>query len=1298
MFGGLDLKGSSSSAGTTTSAVAPAAASDTNGTTSNEKPTAATPPPSAFSFLNAMTMNSNNNSDAGTDGIPSPIMDNNNTANAGSSFGFLSAHSTTTTAAAPEPLAISATTVLVETSAAPPPAAATTSQTLSSFDFLQPNSIDEEEIAAASPLPQLTMAFRATSNNTGSSTGSSNHYGGALLDGLGGGTNAPPAVGDAKSVSSISRDSPPLSWTEPAASSLSLSSMEWNPPAPAAAAVHSTMGTGITFGGASAAGLGPKKEIKKRTRTAKIGAAAQHQPQSLPPPTPRMDQHRKAFPTTPLPSTTTTATTTTRNEAEEATRRAEEFLHEKFKETEKTTSTSHRVIRSMPSEEDDIIAAAKAAAAEAHKLEAQKTASRSSSTSGSGGFGSLFRSRAKSPPTPQPTYNNNNSSNSNRPPVSMSSSSHSLGSTTDLEPPLMAERLRKEQDDVKRAMAERQFNMMQQQQQRQINPRTISEDSADEIEEAPSSYEPVSFTASTTLPARSFMMQPPTVVVVAAAAPDLLSSLKPVTARDKLDDMLNDFRRQVERSVNEMTRLRQHRSGLLEERFVTNAKERLAGQQKARALLQQSSAVEQEDFELADAMSTTIDRHGREESEYAAILENIGRAIQELDKQKKACIDAVSQCFQDIKVKLTEAQKEQESADTKNATESLTKFSLVSKQLSAEHNRLQNDWKHLERDTELMAEERRELEKAISEQSGAFEKLRDQARAKLASVEEEMEDLRLLLKAKQDVAAELRTEAAGHDESVLKVRVKFSRQLTRLQKKEMTIKDNSDEWESEKKSFEHQKHQHEEQVKEHSEAMLARDTLLDDISKEVELADTFASIVAKEIGFEVNAGQDDPECDDELAQLQANVVKCEAAAGESKAALKDATTGLRNLEEEIETLSRQIPELEALKKLSAERRDFKTAGKASKDIKEAMSRLAECSEEIKGESASRKEAAEVELRRLELELEEARKCANEMERELGVSTMARLADNIKRLVATKEKVCTDTTNHSIPSVGAFVLDAQIKVLKLEGQIYGDKYGGWTELLTDIVRKDDAEAKDQSGSVPSALESTYAGDVEESVPVVSESQTNVENVRRSEDSGVTMDMKLSKFREVTKQLNDCEQELEAAVAEDDFEKAAQLDEVLQALLSEVQTLNMTDDEMALALEQTPDSEGPVSEEKAKVEVETLEHIDYVQDAKKEMVGIVDDKAVENGEVIPLDPLETDDGTNDAMLNNLQDDVESSGLVASELDIEENENGDVPEVSNEESVPSVEECGENDAPDDKGLSTTTDPVPDEVDDTN
>jgi hypothetical protein len=291
------------------------------------------------------------------------------------------------------------------------------------------------------------------------------------------------------------------------------------------------------------------------------------------------------------------------------------------------------------------------------------------------------------------------------------------------------------------------------------------------------------------------------------------------------------------------------------------------------------------------------------------------------------------------------------------------------------------------------------------------------------------------------------------------------------------------------------------------------------------------------------------------------VVKCEAAVSESKAALDAVTKSLHNLQQEVETLEVQVPHLEEIKTAAAARRDFKAAGKASKEIKEFSARLAECKAELDGEASERKASAENELKEFQAELEAAREIANEKEKESAVQNMEQLADNIKRLIATKNSVCGGALDQSVQSVGAFVLDAQIRALKMEGRTYGEKYGGWDELMADIGLEDEPVDAATPAEPSAPIE-------EEASPNLSETDSTAVNADTSAPSVVEDTMskeeKMGKFRDVSKRLKAVEEKLEAAVTGEDFDAAAELDEALQQLLAEVEGLNMSDEEMEAAL--------------------------------------------------------------------------------------------------------------------------------------
>jgi dsDNA-binding SOS-regulon protein len=141
---------------------------------------------------------------------------------------------------------------------------------------------------------------------------------------------------------------------------------------------------------------------------------------------------------------------------------------------------------------------------------------------------------------------------------------------------------------------------------------------------------------------------------------------------------------------------------------------------------------------------------------------------------------------------------------------------------------------------------------------------------------------------------------------------------------------------------------------------------------------------------------------------------------------------------------------------------------------------------------------------------------------------------------------------------------------LKGQSIGEKYGGWTELMSSVEGDSDENVASEvdAAAVGEPSPATEPDTVQEKGTEAVNNETTLPTTSTSTDDATTSTAlsvdKKRQFRAVTQRLGECEQQLEAAVAEDDFDKAAELDEVLQQLLAQVQALNMTDEEMALAL--------------------------------------------------------------------------------------------------------------------------------------
>jgi len=832
----------------------------------------------------------------------------------------------------------------------------------------------------------------------------------------------------------------------------------------------------------------------------------------------------------------------TRDAALEAQRRAEEFMSKKSlaeasipvptkppppqKLTLPTYDDEQEVLPSASTDEE--VARAKRAAEEAQRISGMETR---------GGFmGTFFKGFGGS----SSSVNGNHS-----------------GTKSGPSPTPVMDQLVRQQQEMKSATAQRQLEL-------QRRPSPDHDEGHDDAE--PMSQPELSPPSVYITP--SFKPAEPAPVPV---APAVVREIPPApkkkkTATQAFEEYQAIFAQSVHRAMQQVDAMRNQQKMLTEERFVAIAKQRLATQQIEQTETQLQVAVENEDYELADHLGQVVEGHNREKAEVAAVLDNIAKALEQLDSQKSLVVQGVATCFDNLAVHIKDLKEDQSEKERHSDSETFKQFEIISKQLSAEQERLNQDLKILERDAQQTLQEREEVESAISEQSGAFEKQLTEANAQLEKVEEEIAELRRELEAKSKVAAGLRTEVHGYEDSISKVRVKFSRQVARVDKKEKDLEESRKDWEAEMTAHKQQKEAHELQVQSHSEALLEHDALMTVMETELVLCKEFAGMVSMKLGFSQaepkSKEAEDAENEGNLAQLQADVVKCEAACSEAKVIAKAAMAAISNLEAEVVTLMTRVPELEAEKKAAAARRDFKTASRASKEIKDATSRLKECEEELNGEAAEKKKAAEDELARLSEDLDKARKIAEEGEKVSGIARMQDLAEQIQSLVETKKELCGNASSdeNTVKGVGAFVLEGQIKALNDEGQDLGNKYGGWDDLVKDMVVQD----------VP----------VEPEVVIPAKSPVD--------DDGLTTEERVTKVRALMKVVEETEPLLEAAAEREDYEEAARLQEILDDALekaqAELETLNLTDEETEILLAQKepePMTEGEENGEKTAV---------------------------------------------------------------------------------------------------------------------
>ena len=644
----------------------------------------------------------------------------------------------------------------------------------------------------------------------------------------------------------------------------------------------------------------------------------------------------------------------------------------------------------------------------------------------------------------------------------------------------------------------------------------------------------------------------------------------PPSPQQLMDILLQQFASDVRRAMTKVAALRQQRNMLLEERFVAFAKERLAVQQILQTETQQMDAAEREDFDLADRLQVVLDGHNREKAECSAILDNIGKALAQLDEQTPGVVNGVTNCFENVEKELKEFQAKQKEID--DPTDEMARFFATAKQLSSEGERLKGESKHLTRDESLVNMERKELDDAIAEQTADIEKVREEAKEQLDAVGREMDELRQKLRMKEAEAHQLTMKIESQDSGISMILVKFTRQITRVQKKETSDKENRREWENEKTAYEKLKEAHEAEVKAHSESLLQRDTILNALKSNISMAHTFQDIISHEVTFE-HIREEDEEVDGNLAQIQADVVKCEAAVSEAAHLVKAAEANLVGLDGESKRILEKLPKLEEEKTKAAAKRDFKTAGKASKEIKEASIRLKELEDTLINEAKEKHTKAKAELEKFQKELEQEQATANEKEKESGRVSMEKIAQRIKALLDTKRRVCGKVSPDSVKAVGALVLKGQIDALKHEGESLGHKFGGWEEIIANIdeVKEPDDEADEEK---PADADETAGG--EEETADKAEEEERQESSRPSDE---VIPENVEKAKELTKKLAKAEQDLNDAVEQEDFEKASTLDDIFQDIKNDLEKLDLTDAEADLVIsdETLTDGDQPSADE-------------------------------------------------------------------------------------------------------------------------
>lgn len=185
-------------------------------------------------------------------------------------------------------------------------------------------------------------------------------------------------------------------------------------------------------------------------------------------------------------------------------------------------------------------------------------------------------------------------------------------------------------------------------------------------------------------------------------------------------------------------------------------------------------------------------------------------------------------------------------------------------------------------------------------------------------------------------------------------------------------------------------------------------------------------------------------------------------------------------------------------------------------------------------------------------------------------SMAKLANKISELKLIKKQA--ENEKGGIASVVAAVLMEEINTLFKEGEVLGEKYGGWSDFLAILNKKCEEETNFPGISI--------INEDEDAKSIVSKGSSGMEqcsgdDMPTPKKPPTTKEM-IEKWKSLSERIKSLEESLENAVAVEDYEAAANIDDELQLIKSEKESMGLTEDLIDIAIKYQTSQSGDDSD--------------------------------------------------------------------------------------------------------------------------
>lgn len=625
----------------------------------------------------------------------------------------------------------------------------------------------------------------------------------------------------------------------------------------------------------------------------------------------------------------------------------------------------------------------------------------------------------------------------------------------------------------------------------------------------------------------------------------------PPTPEERLLNTLRDFHASAVSFREIMIKQNEDENQLLERKSQLNMQLTQYELDLRTVEAQQHHACEVEDFEKADALNGTINsiRH------CITLTES---DVRKIDSELVAFVKAKEKAFgnqlRSTRGTLRELEKfrdDQKAERTAVRSEWKQYESEETEQLQLEAERIDSEMHHVSVNLDHLVAEKTEIESTVEDQCRPEFVTQAQLREERAVVQQEVEELERLLKAKMDRVREIDASIDKAEKDIDVVRSRYSRQLKRIADRESGILKTKMEVESDVEQLKNQRGQFKTKLQDYESTYVTIGDRISVVRKEMRAAVLLAGVL------EVQETRREQSIIRKKLQTAELSSLCDAAA-----IAEQSFTMLRKQHDELEkslaihqnaiaSAESMIPALEQEKKLAATQRNFKDAARISKDIKALEKDRATAEEMVEVVDMELQDLKE-RIEKREVEFNEKKEEQKKMEKQLELVTLQELwkeAKHLRKSIRKIEKYKSDgiaaDDGIDFRSSAMLLVQAEYDACMVQVEALEKKYD-----VSDPA-KDEPESDDDDDEAEDFVMDDDEDDMSENGTLRSSGvggsnatpRGGVADANEGEDGEVDGALALE---DIASKLSELEAKIDQATENEEYELAARLDEKIEAL--------------------------------------------------------------------------------------------------------------------------------------------------------